>query len=104
MLARFHDDVTRSGLKFEDYLKNIKKTEEDLRKEWRPDAEKRGKLQIVLDEIARAEKIEAPKDAVEEEVKHILEHHKDADPSRARAYISAMLQNEKVFEFLELQK
>ena len=102
--ARFQDDVSRMGLKAEDYLKHIKKTEEEMRKEWRPDAEKRGKLQIVLDTIARTEKIEADQATVEEEVKHILEHHKDADPNRARAYISAMLTNEKVFEFLESQK
>lgn len=104
MLARFQDDVARMGLKMEDYLKHVKKTEEEMRKEWRPDAEKRAKLQIVLDSIVREEKIEADAGAVEEEVKHILEYHKDADPARAKAYISTMLTNEKVFEFLETQK
>ncbi|MSU55613.1 MAG: hypothetical protein EXS46_03715 [Candidatus Taylorbacteria bacterium] len=104
MLARFHDDITRMGMKMEDYLKHVKKSEDDMRKEWRPDAEKRGKLQLVWNAIAQQEKIFALKEAVEEEVKHILEHHKDADPLRANAYITMMLTNEKVFEFLESQK
>ena len=104
LLARFHDDVTRMGMKMEDYLKHLKKSEGDLRKEWRPDAEKRGKLQLVFDTIAQAEKIEAPREAVEQEVKHLLEHYKDAEPSRTRAYVTTMMTNEKVFEFLESQK
>ncbi|KKU66922.1 MAG: Trigger factor [Parcubacteria group bacterium GW2011_GWA2_47_16] len=104
LLARFHDDITRMGMKMEDYLKHIKKSEEDMRKEWRPDAEKRGKLQMVFDTIAITEKIEAPKEAVELEVKHLLEHYKDAEPSRTRAYVTMMMTNEKVFEFLESQK
>ena len=104
MLARFHDDITRMGMKVEDYLKHVKKTEEDIRKEWRPDAEKRGKLQLVWSAIAEKEKITATEQAIDEEVKHILEHHADADPARARAYITMMLNNEKVFEFLESQK
>jgi trigger factor len=92
------------GMTVEDYMKQVKKTEEDMRKEWRPDAEKRGKLQLVWSAIADKEKIAASPEAIEEEVKHILEHHTDADPARARAYITMMLNNEKVFEFLESQK
>ena len=104
MLARFHDDVTRMGVKLEDYLKQVKKTEEDLRKDWRPDAEKHAKLQLVLSAIAEKEKIEASKDAVDHDVKHLLEQYKDVDPKRAEAYVTMMLVNEKVFEFLESQK
>ena len=104
LLARFHDDIARMGMKTEDYLKHEKKTGEDLRKEWRPDASKRGKLQLVWNAIAEAEKIEVPKEMIEEEVKHTLEHYKQADPARTRAYVSMMMTNEKVFEFLENQK
>ncbi len=101
MLARFHDDILRMGMSFEDYSKQIKKTEGDLRKDWRKDAERHGKLQIVLGGIAETEKLEPAQEAIEMEVKHILEHHKDADPARASAYIRTLLTNEKVFEFLE---
>jgi len=101
LLARFHDDITNMGMKFEDYLSHIKKSEDDLRKEWRPDAEKRGKLQLMLSEIASKEKIEAPAETVAAEVKHITETYKEVEPARAKAYVAMMLTNEEVFKFLE---
>lgn len=103
MVARFHDDVTRMGLKIEDYLKHAKKTEEDMRREWRPDAERRGKLQLAWNAIAEAEKLSVPAEEIDEEVKHLLEHYKNADPYRTRLYVTLMRTNEKVFEFLESQ-
>lgn len=103
MIARLKDDTARVGLKFEDYLKEIKKTEEDMRKEWQPDAEKKSKLQLVLNKIAAQEKIEAPQKDVELETERVMQNYKDADPSRVRVYVETVLTNEKVFEFLEKQ-
>ncbi len=102
--ARFHDDITRMGVKLEDYLKHVKKTEEEMRKEWRPDACKRGKLQLTLNAIAVAEKISVTETEIEAEVKHLLEHYKNVDQKRARDYVTLMLTNEKVFQFLENQR
>lgn len=103
MHTEFHEGVERMGMKTEDYLKNINKTEEDLMKEWRGDAEKKAKLQLVLYTIAKTEKLAPTKEAVNHEVSHVLEHYKDADPQRAQAYVETVLTNEKVFEFLEKQ-
>lgn len=104
MIARFKDDVARVGAKWEDYLKQIKKTEEELRKEWRPDAEKSATTQLVLNEIAKQEGIRPDEKQVHTEVSHILEHHKDADKTSVRIYVETLLTNQKVFEFLEKQK
>src|SRR3989344_1071135 len=41
ILYRMESDITQMGLKFEDYLKHLNKTKEDLRKEFRADAEKK---------------------------------------------------------------
>lgn len=89
------------GLKYEDYLAHLKKTEEDLTKEWRPEAEKRAKFGLILAEIAKTEKITADPKDLEHEVSHIMEHYADADPARVRAYAESMLVNEGVFKFLE---
>ena len=104
MTAQFKGDIAQMGAKFEDYLKHIKKTEEDMRKEWTPDAEKRVKIELVLHKIATLEKIVPPEDEVTKEVAHILEHYKDADPGRARNYVVEIITNEKVLQFLEKQK
>ncbi len=104
MLARFKDDISRMGLKFDEYLKHIKKTEEDLRKDWRVDAEKKAKLELVFVEIAKAEKIKPEEEKVSKEVEHLIEHYPTADKDRARAYIIKQLTQDLVFEFLESQK
>ncbi len=103
MLYRLEADITNAGLKVEDYLKQIGKTEEDLRTEWKADAEKRAKLQIIIHSISEKEGLKPTEEEVANDVVKITEMYKDADPSRARAYVEQMLENEKVFAFLEKQ-
>jgi trigger factor len=103
ILFRMESDITNMGLKFEDYLTHLKKTKEDLMKDFRPDAEKKAKLALVLNEIAKREKIEPDQQEVAMEVAHLLEHYKDADPERARMHAENVLTNEKIFQFLESQ-
>jgi len=104
ILYRMESDITQMGLKFEDYLKHLNKTKEDLRKEFRTDAEKKAKLALILNEIAKEEKIIADPEQVANEVAAILEHYKDADPERARMHAENVLTNEKIFRFLEEQQ
>jgi len=104
ILYRMESDITQMGLKFEDYLKHLSKTVEDLRKEFRTDAEKKAKLALVLNKIATDEKIIADPEQVANEVAKILEHYKNADPERAKMHAENVLTNEAVFKFLEEQK
>lgn len=103
MLYRMESDVTQMGLKFDEYLKHLNKTTEDLRVEFRNDAEKKAKLGLILNEIAKVEKILADEEQVAKEVALILEHYKDADPERATLHAQNVLTNEKIFQFLESQ-
>ena len=48
ILFKMESDVTRMGIKFEDYLKHMKKTKEELQKEFKGEAEKRAKLALIL--------------------------------------------------------
>lgn len=104
MEAELKDEIKRVGATFDMYLKEVKKDREILRTEWRADAEKRARLQLVLVQIARAEHITAPKEMVDAEVKHVLEHYKGAQEESARAFVETLLTNQKVIEFLENQK
>ena len=99
--AQFSADIERMGVKLDDYLKHAKKNIEDLRKEWRPYAEKKAKLQLILNAISSAENIKPEPAEIEEEVDHILEHYKDADRESAQTYAETVLTNEKVFQWLE---
>ena len=104
IMAQMHEDIGRMGLKFEDYLKHAQKTEEAVREEFREQAKKRAKLQLVLNKIADIEKIEAEKDAIEGETKHALEHFPQANPELVKIHIETVLKNEKVLQLLEGEK
>lgn len=102
--AQFSDDIERMGVKLEDYLKHAKKSIEEIRVEWRPHAEKKAKLQLIINEISKLEKIIPDAKEIEEEVNHIVTHYKDADRERAIIYAETVLTNEKVYKFLDEQK
>jgi trigger factor len=104
ILYRMESDITQMGLKFEDYLKHLNKKIEDLRKDFRTDALNKAKLALILNQIAKVEKIVADSEQVAKEVAQILSYYKDADPERARMHAENVLTNEKIFQFLENQK
>ena len=99
--SQFADDISRMGVKLEDYLKHAKKSMEDLHKDWRPHAEKKAKLQLILNKIAQTENITVNPEETEGEVNEIMKNHKDADRERAVVYVETVIMNEKVFQSLE---
>jgi trigger factor len=103
ILYRLQADITNMGFQFEEYLKQIAKTEADLRNEFHGEAEKRAKLQMIIRKISEIEKLTPTEEEIEKDVVQITTMYKDADPARARAYVEQMLENEKVFNFLEKQ-
>ena len=103
MLAQFKNDIETAGVSYNDYLTQIKKTEEDLKNEWKETAVKRAKSQFVLNTIAKEEKIAPTEEDIKKEVDLIVSHHKDADRFRVRMYVENFLSNELVFQFLESQ-
>lgn len=101
MVAGFNERVSRAGLEMDSYLKQANKTIEDLRKEWRVDAEKRAKLQIILAEIAKKDALQPDEDRLTREIAHVLEHYPDAEEPAVRAYLTSQMTNELVFASLE---
>ena len=101
MMAQFEDDITRAGMTFDDYIKNIGKDKTQMRAEWRETALKKAKVQLILTKIAEEEKIVPDTNDILNESEKILMVHKDADPLRVRVYVAMMMTNEKVLEFLE---
>lgn len=102
MLSEMKGNVAQMGGKFEDYLTYIKKTENDMKKEWRADAEKRAKIQLIINQIAKEKKIVPNSESVELEAKRLMDMYKDADKNRATEYMYQMLLNEEVLKSLEV--
>lgn len=101
MLDEFRGRVESMKMNFEEYLGAIKKTEQELMDEWKEDAVKRAKMNVILPQIASKETIKPEDTEIEKEVSHLKEHYKDLDDNRARIYIAGVLTNEAVFKFLE---
>lgn len=104
MLQELEANVTRMGVSLEDYLTHAKKAPEDLRKDWRSEAEKRAKLQLVLTAIAKKEELKPEEERVVRETAHIMEHYPDATEASVHSYVTAMLTNEEVFKLLETRE
>lgn len=67
--------AARMGMSFDDYLKAVNKTEDDLRKEYRPDAERRVKGTLILESIAKAENITATPADIQSELQSLARQY-----------------------------
>jgi trigger factor len=103
METRITDDLARMGSNFEQYLAQVKKTREELRKEWSDAADKRAKIRLLLSEIARQANITPEEAQIKHELEHAQKMYPNANPENLRAGITHALRNEKVMELLESQ-
>jgi len=101
MEARMAGDLERMGTTVDKYLASVKKTREDIRKDWDKQADERAKVRLVLSEIARTENIQVPEERLAHEIAHAKEHYPQANDAALRAHIAHALRNEAVINFLE---
>lgn len=109
-LASMFDELKKSvdemALPWDKYLEHVKKNEEDLKKEWHPEAERRAKFGIILREIARAEKCIPDSKVVSERAEQFVrslpeEERKNVSLDALRNTIFGRMQHEMVFDLLE---
>jgi len=108
MREELKNSIEQMGMKWEDYLAHIKKNADDLRAEWRGNAETRVRVGLSLREIAAREKINVSPEEIQARMSEFLRQFKTAeqaekniDPERLNEYTKGILKNEKVFELLE---
>jgi len=104
MVHEFEGNIAMTGTSFDDYLKSINKTRDDYRSEWKDQARTRAQTQLMLNEIARVEKIDPSDELINTEVSKIMEQYKDQkgiDENNVRAYVASVLTHQEVFKFLE---
>lgn len=75
MLDEISMQLQYQGIKLEDYLSYMGKTMDDYKKEIRPDAYKKMKSRLIVDEIAKIENLDATEEEVDTEIKGISEHY-----------------------------
>lgn len=91
------------NMSFEDYLKKLGKTEQELRDSMAKDNEARIKNYLIIQEIAKAEKIEASDADIDEAIKKdgSMEETEEGADNQIREYYRETLKNEKAFEYLD---
>ncbi len=102
MFDEFKGRVESMKMNFEEYLGSIKKTEEELKAEWKEDAIKRAKMNIILPQIAAKESLKPDTKDIDTEIENLRKAYADLDENRARVYVASVLTNEKVFKYLEM--
>ena len=86
---------------FEDYLKKINKTEEELSDHFLLEAQKRVKNTLVLIAIQKKENINIPEEEVARELEKISKINSQLDKNQLKEYTESAIKNERTFEFLE---
>jgi trigger factor len=86
-VGHLQQEVQRSGTPFEAYLRMQNKTEEDLAKDFEPEAERRLRSSMLLQEFAKAEGIEVADEDLDSEIATIVgEPPEDADETALANY------------------
>ena len=105
MIKDMEQRLSYQGLKFDQYLQMMGKTEEEFRKESEPQAIEGIKSRLALEAIIEKEKIEATDKEVEEKLEEMAKNYgKTAEDLKnndnIKEYIKNGIKNEKAIDFL----
>ena len=97
--------LSYQGLSIEQYLKMINKTEADMRNEFKEQAERSVKSRLVLDAIAKAEKLENSEEEIAEKIKEMAENYGKKEEEllkneQLKNYLEENMKTEKAIKFI----
>lgn len=108
MVHNLESQLSMTGTDLEGYLTQIKKTREDLEKDWKPQAEKRILSGLAIGAIVKEREIEASAEEIETEMNKTLARYKNLKDAEKKAnmqklygYAKNVVVSEKAFEYLE---
>ncbi|PKL72498.1 trigger factor [Candidatus Kuenenbacteria bacterium HGW-Kuenenbacteria-1] len=108
MFLELEQGVLNQGAKIEDYLNHLKKTKEDLEKDFRLLAIKRIKSILIIEEIAENETMQISESEINEEINNLLktypankEIEKQIQSEEYKKHLKNKLLNKKVLDFLK---
>lgn len=109
MLSSWKEQIASQGMKPEEYLMHIQKTEDDLKKEWHHDAHTRAAKRFILSLLLEKENVKVTDEDIEKEVDKIAERFSNPDhkaklkeiygnKAKAREQMEGRLQIQKFFD------
>lgn len=106
MIKDIEQRLSYQGLKLEQYLQMMGKTNEDMRKEYEPQAIEGIKSRLALEAVIKAEKIEATDKEIDKKMKEMAKNYGKEDDKEflknenVRNYIKQGIESEKAIDFL----
>ena len=105
MLKDFEQRLAYQGLNVEQYLNMIGKTEEEMRKEYEPQAIEAIKSRLVLEAIINAEKIEASEEEIKSKMEEMAKNYGKkveelSENENLKKYLEEGIKSEKALEFI----
>ena len=107
MLKDMENRLSYQGLKFDQYLKMMGKTREEVQKEYEPQAIDAIKSRLAIEALVKAEKIEVKEEEIDEKIKEMAKNYgkKEDDEEflknqNIRNYIKQGLESEKAIDFI----
>ena len=97
--------LSYQGLKLDQYLKMVGKTEEELKKEYEPQAIEAIKSRLTLEAIIKAEKLEATEEEINAKLEEMAKSYgkkveEIKDNENLNKYIKEGIESEKAIEFI----
>jgi trigger factor len=84
LLNRFEYNLGYQGLNLDKYLEYSQKTKEQVLEEFQPEAVKRVKTDLVLNQIAKAEKLEVSEGELSDKIQELAVRYQQKDPAKLR--------------------
>ena len=105
MLKEIDGRLAYQGLNLEQYLKMINKSEDDMRKEYEPQAAESVKTRLVLEAIVKAENIEATDKDIEAKIKEMAANYGRKEDEllnneNLKEYLRNNITTEKAIQFI----
>ncbi len=109
MVHELEHSVEEQGMKWPDYLSSLKKSEDELRLDFVPQALRRIKTAVLVKEIAKAQNIEIPEEEADKEIDRILSGIREGDKETRervaspeyRDYVAVQMRNRKALQWLK---
>ena len=105
MMKDFEQRLSYQRLNLDQYLKMIGKTEEEMKKEYEPQAIEAIKSRLVLEAIIKAEKIEASEDEIKAKMEEMAKNYgkkveEISENENLKRYLKEGIESEKALEFI----
>ena len=105
MIQDINQRLSYQGLKLDQYLKMIGKTEQEVRKEYEPQAIEAIKSRLTLEAIRKEEKIEASEEEIKEKLEEMAKNYgkkveEIQDNEDLKNYIKEGIESEKAIDFI----